>query len=223
LAFLDVTVQFIRSQGDDFMAIADSSMRSKGVLNMLDGVLKNGSKWTVVYEPDAESGLVERVNNELTQKAKELHINALTKAWNEAFGVRPNPERAVENAQKAIEITASQAGLTNAKTSVYGNLLGDIEVHPDQYISAAAESFGLQDKLAKKPMEINEKFAKWFADGMDLIQKTNPGRHSSTATDGFALQPDAAQQAVLTATVLCYLIQTKSFIKKDKTKAQLAP
>lgn len=211
LVFLDLTIDYIKNFPLDIVPFENSFKPKEDVLKLLDEILENGSKWRV--SEDDGIGLVERVDENLTEVAKVINNNHLTKAWNEAFGLNPNPEHAVEYAQKAVESVASASGLTKTHTSVFGNVIGDIKAHPDKYSSAASGAFSLNDALSKASLGLNDSFALWVASGMDFIQKSNPGRHQSSATDSFKLSPEAAQQAVLIATLLCHLFSKGGFKK----------
>lgn len=211
IIFLDLTVQYIRKQ--DKLRFGGEETDVTIILQYLDMILSYGSKWTVVRESDSNAGLIERTNGQILSVAKKLNIDPLTRAWNEAFAVKPNPELAIEYAQKAVESVASHAGLTKATTKVYNTLLGDIKSNPEKYKSSAFDAYVLHDTLAKKEMDINKEFSLWFASSMDLVQKANPSRHASMVTKGFHLNPEAAKQAILITTILCDLIANKHFLK----------
>lgn len=193
------------------------------MLNNIDDLLSNGSKWKVLRSRNSDSGLIERVNPEITKIAQNLDNDFLTKAWNQAFQRQPDPENAVVLAQKAIEDIASNLGLTKAASKVYGTLLGDIKANPHLYFSRARDAYDLQNIITKQPkdkLNVNEQFANWFWSGMDLIQKTNPGRHPSKEVGEFSLSAEAAQQAVIIATMICWFIESGSFFKDDVSKKQ---
>ena len=221
LALLDVAVKYIRDYAPDELHIIDLGidvLYCEDVLNEIDGLLRSGSKWKILWTEDSESGLVERVNSEITKTAQELDNNFLTKAWNQAFQRQPDPEHAVASAQKAIEDIASNRGLTKATSKVYGTLLGDIKTNPHRYFSKAREAYDLQNiitKQSKDKLNVNEQFANWFWSGMDLIQKTNPARHVSNEVKEFSLSTEAAQQAVVIATMICWFIESGSFSKEN--------
>lgn len=225
LRLLDITIKYIRDY-------APNTLETKSKLgdvyggDLLDGIenlLSNGSKWKVVRDRNSESRLIERVNPEITKIAQEINDDFLTKAWNQAFQRQPDPENAVVSAQKAIENIASKLGLTKATSKVYGTLLGDIKANPHLYFSRARDAYDLQNIITKQPkdkLNVNEQFANWFWSGMDLIQKTNPGRHPSKEVGEFSLSAEAAQQAVIIATVICWFIESGSFFKDDISKKQ---
>lgn len=50
---------------------------------------------------------------------------------------------------------------------------------------------------------------------MDLIQKTNPARHASKEVKEFSLSAEAAQQAVVIATMICWFIESGTFSKEN--------
>lgn len=227
LHLLDITVKYIRDyapsplyvRGDDRVLC----IYPRSVLRDIEGFLDNGSKWKVLRDQNSESGLIERVNPEITKIAQNLDNDFLTKAWNQAFQCQPDPENAVVSAQKAIENIASNLGLTKATSKVYGTLLGDIKANPHLYSSRARDSYDLQNIITKQPkdkLNVNEQFANWFWSGMDLIQKTNPGRHPSKEVGEFSLSAGAAQQAVIIATMICWFIESRSFFKDDVSKKQ---
>ena len=222
LPLLDIAVKYIRDYAPNELWIKDGYNRrylhNYDMLNNIDGLLSNGSKWRVLRGQNSESGLIERVNPEITKIAQELDNNFLTKAWNQAFQRQPDPENAVVSAQKAIEDIASNRGLTKTTSKVYGTLLGDIKANPHLYFSKAKDAYDLQNiitKQSKDKLNINEQFANWFWNGMDLIQKTNPARHQSEATKDFSLSAEAAQQAVIIATMISWFIESGSFSKEN--------
>jgi len=226
LALLDVAVKYIRDYAPDKLYIIDPDidvLYCEDVLNEIDSLLRSGSRWKILWTEDSESGLIERVNPEITKIAQEINDDFLTKAWNQAFQYQPDPENAVVSAQKAIENIASNLGLTKATSKVYGTLLGDIKANPHLYFSRARDAYDLQNIITKQPkdkLNVNEQFANWFWSGMDLIQKTNPGRHPSKEVGEFSLSAEAAQQAVIIATVICWFIESGSFFKDDISKKQ---
>ncbi len=222
LPLLDIVVKYIRDYAPNGLWVKDGYNRrylhNYDMLNNIDSLLSNGSKWRVLRGQNSESGLIERVNPEITKIAQNLDNDFLIKAWNQAFQRQPDPENAVVSAQKAIENIASERGLTKATSKVYGTLLGDIKTNPHRYFSKAKEAYSLQNiitKQSKDDLNVNEQFASWFWNGMDLIQKTNPARHQSEATKDFSLSAEAAQQAVVIATMICWLIESGSFSKEN--------
>lgn len=227
LPLLDVAVKYIRDYAPSRLWVKDGYdgryLHDYDMLNDIDGLLSNGSKWKVLRSRNSDSGLIERVNPEITKIAQNLDNDFLTKAWNQAFQRQPDPDSAVVSAQKAIENIASNLGLTKATSKVYGTLLGDIKANPHLYFSRARDAYDLQIIITKQPkdkLNVNEQFANWFWSGMDLIQKTNPGRHSSKEVEGFSLSAEAAQQAVIIATMICWFIESGSFFKDDVSKKQ---
>lgn len=227
LPLLDVAVKYIRDYAPSRLWVKDGYdgryLHDYDMLNDIDGLLSNGSKWKVLRSRNSDSGLIERVNPEITKIAQNLDNDFLTKAWNQAFQRQPDPDSAVVSAQKAIENIASNLGLTKATSKVYGTLLGDIKANPHLYFSRARDAYDLQNIITKQPkdkLNVNEQFANWFWSGMDLIQKTNPGRHPSKEVGEFSLSAEAAQQAVIIATVICWFIESGSFFKDDISKKQ---
>lgn len=227
LPLLDIVVKYIRDYAPNRLWVKDGYDRrylhDYDMLNNIDDLLSNGSKWKVLRSRNSDSGLIERVNPEITKIAQNLDNDFLIKAWNQAFQRQPDPENAVVSAQKAIENIASNLGLTKATSKVYGTLLGDIKANPHLYFSRARDAYDLQNIITKQPkdkLNVNEQFANWFWSGMDLIQKTNPGRHSSKEVGEFSLSAEAAQQAVIIATMICWFIESRSFFKDDVSKKQ---
>ena len=222
LPLLDVAVKYIRDYAPNRLWVKDGYNRrylhDYDMLNNIDGLLSNGSKWKVLRSRNSDSGLIERVNPEITEIAQKIDNNFLTKAWNQAFQRQPDPERAVISAQKAIESIASECGFTKATSGVYGNILRDIRTNPHRYFSKAREAYDLQNiitKQSKDKLNVNEQFANWFWSGMDLIQKTNPARHASKEVKEFSLSAEAAQQAVVIATMICWFIESGTFSKEN--------
>ena len=227
LPLLDIVVKYIRDYAPNRLWVKDGYDRrylhDYDMLNNIDDLVSNGSKWKVLRSRNSDSGLIERVNPEITKIAQNLDNDFLIKAWNQAFQRQPDPENAVVSAQKAIENIASNLGLTKATSKVYGTLLGDIKANPHLYFSRARDAYDLQNIITKQPkdkLNVNEQFANWFWSGMDLIQKTNPGRHPSKEVGEFSLSAEAAQQAVIIATVICWFIESGSFFKDDISKKQ---
>lgn len=227
LRLLDIAIKYIRDYAPSPLYVRDDDrvlcIHTRSVLRDIEGFLDNGSKWKVLRDQNSESGLIERVNTEITKIAQNLDNDFLTKAWNQAFQCQPDPENAVVSAQKAIENIASNLGLTKATSKVYGTLLGDIKANPHLYFSRARDAYDLQNIITKQPkdkLNVNEQFANWFWSGMDLIQKTNPGRHPSKEVGEFSLSAEAAQQAVIIATMICWFIESGSFFKDDVSKKQ---
>jgi hypothetical protein len=214
LLFLDITVKYIRDYAPLEVPYSGQTIKDKNLLAYINRTLANGSKWEVIEESHSESGIRERAEGKVAELAEEVNEDHLTKAWNLAFQLNPDPEKAVEEAQKAVEAVASEAGLTNLTTKVYGGLIGDIKAHPDKYINVAKEAYGLHDNINKTSNMINEKFSIWVADGLDFIQKTHPARHKSKAVNMFELSPEAAQQAIVVATLICWLISRGYFQKE---------
>lgn len=223
LPLLDLAVKYIRDYAPRQLHIKKGydthNFFYHDLLDGIDSLLRNGSKWRVLRDRNSESGLIERVNPEITKIAQNIDNDFLTKAWNQAFQRQPDPENAVMSAQKAIESIASDRGLTSATSKVYGALLGDIKANPTLYFSKARDAYDLQNvitKQSKDESDINGQFAEWFANGMDLIQKTNPARHSSGITKDFKLSAEAAQQVVVIATMLVWFIESGSFQRMNK-------
>lgn len=225
LHLLDITIKYIRDYAPNVLQTNSEfgNFRANDLLEVIEDLLSNGSKWKVLRNRGSESGLIERVNPEITKIAQKIDNSFLTKAWNQAFQRQPDPENAVVSAQKAIEDIASERGLTKATSRVYGTLLGDIKANPHLYFSRARDAYDLQNIITKQPkdkLNVNEQFANWFWSGMDLIQKTNPGRHPSKEVGEFSLSAEAAQQAVIIATMICWFIESGSFFKDDISKKQ---
>lgn len=132
--------------------------------------------------------------------------------------MNPEPEKAIEEAQKAIETLATDMGLTKLTTSVYTGLLGDIKVNEDKYLNIANDAYKIHDALNKAENKLNERYALWFAEMLDLIQKTHPARHKSQVVKDFRLNPESAQQAVMMATLACWIIKNKYIYKKPNKK-----
>ncbi len=222
LPLLDIVVKYIRDYAPNGLWVKDGHnkhfLSDNDLLNAIDNLLNNGSKWKVLRDRNSESGLIERINPEITEIAQKIDNNFLTKAWNQAFQRQPDPENAVASAQKAVEDIASNRGLTKATSKVYGTLLGDIKANPHLYFSRARDAYDLQNiitKQSKDKLNVNEQFANWFWSGMDLIQKTNPARHASEEVKGFSLSAEAAQQAIVIATMICWFIESGSFIREN--------
>ena len=222
LPLLDIAIKYIRAYAPNPMQLGGrygtKIWHRDRTLDYIDYLLNNGSKWKVLRTKNSESGLIERINPEITEIAQKIDNNFLTKAWNQAFQRQPDPERAVISAQKAIESIASECGFTKATSGVYGNILGDIKTNPHRYFSKAREAYDLQNvitKQSKDKLNVNEQFANWFWSGMDLIQKTNPARHASKEVKEFSLSAEAAQQAVVIATMICWFIESGTFSKEN--------
>jgi hypothetical protein len=171
----------------------------------------------------ANVGLIERVNPQYKDTAEALGNIHLDNAWYDAFGSDTEPDRAIENAQKAIELAASKSKLTKAKTKVYGTLLGYIRINLNNtYFSVAKPEFDKSLALTNKTDGtsilsaelIDKQYAEWLWNSMDLIQKSNPVRHKSNEADDFTVSVDTARQAVLIATLICELITKKYVYKK---------
>lgn len=213
---LELIVMYIRDIAPTKVPYGSDEIEDAKLLKYLDKMLENGSKWKINMERNADSGLAERVDAELVALAQEVDEPNLTRAWNYAFQLTPEPEKAVEEAIKAIELSASESGLTNLTTGVYGGIIGDIKANPSLYVSAATQAFQKHDELNKKQNNINNVFAQWFASGMDIVQKTDPAHHNSKVVKDFVLSFDAARQAVIIATMLCWLIKKGYFTKTTK-------
>lgn len=225
LLFIELLIKYVRdSVGLDSYGNYGSGTKSgEDILKILERSLSNGSKWTVVMKSDARAGLIERVNPRYQDTAEALGNSHLDEAWYDAFGSDAKPDRAIENAQKAIEVAASKAGLTKAKTKVYGTLLGDIRTNLNKsYLSVAKPEFDKSVALTNKadgtpvfpPEIIDKQYAEWIWNSMDLVQKSNPVRHKSDDVNDFAVSIDAARQAVLIATLICELVAKKYVYKK---------
>jgi tetratricopeptide (TPR) repeat protein len=225
LLFIELLIKYVR----DYLGLSsygnygENTKQGDDILKILERSLANGSKWTVVMKGSANVGLIERVNPQYQDTAEALGNCHLDEAWYDAFGSDAKPDRAIENAQKAIELAASKAGLTKAKTKVYGSLLGDIRTNlHNSYLSVAKPEFDKSLALTNKadgtpafsPELIDKQYAEWLWNGMDLIQKSNPIRHKSDDADDFAVSVDAARQAVLITTLICELISKKYVYKK---------
>lgn len=226
ILFIELLIKYVRDYVglDEYCDFGPDKSRGKNILSILNNSLNNGSKWTVVMKPGADVGLIERVNPKYQEVAEDLGNKHLDQAWYDAFGPDTKPDRAVENTQKAIELTASRAGLTSTKSGVYGALIGDIRTQLDKsYLSIAKPEFDKALSLTTKkdgaqvlPTNlIDEQYADWFWKGLDLIQKANPVRHSSDGVEEFTVSVDAARQSVLIATLACELI-SKKYIYKSK-------
>jgi len=225
LLLIELIIKYVR----DYIGLSssgnygESTKQGEAILNILERSLSNGSKWTVVKKSNASVGLIERVNPHYQDTAEALGNSHLDEAWYNAFGSDAKPERAIENAQKAIEFASSKAGLTKAKTKVYGTLLGDIRTNlHNSYLSVTKPEFDKSLALTNKadgtpvfpPELIDKQYSEWLWNGMDLIQKSNPVRHKSDDADNFNVSIDAARQAVLIATLICELIAKKYVYKK---------
>ncbi len=220
LILIELLVKHIRNDDSSYHSFGVLTESSNMILNRLERVLSNGSKWKVVTTVGSPSGLIERVDPHITDMAQAAKSKHLDDAWSHAFGPSPKPEQAIVDAQLAIEHAASESGLTNATTKVFGTLLGDIKARLGKsYVSSAKPEYdkGLELIKAKDTTVVDNEFASWFASGLDLIQKTNPTRHASKQTNGFAVSVDAARQAVLVATLLNEMI-VKGYIKKAGTQ-----
>jgi hypothetical protein len=217
LLLVDITAKYIRDFAPQYVDYGSTELRDELILAKLDEFLAHGSKWEVVHDRGSDAGIRERMPQEIINLAKDIDNDHLTKAWNMAFGLKANPE-GVDEAQKALEYLASTHGLTNATTSVYGSLLGDIKTNTTSYKSAAEAAYEMHGKLNKKENKISLTFADWFATGMDLVQKTNPARHGSKVVGEFKLSSEAAQQAVIIATMLCSLAAKGYFLRPAKAK-----
>ncbi|MEO5949100.1 MAG: hypothetical protein ABIP74_01730 [Candidatus Saccharimonas sp.] len=219
LLLLDIVIKYIRDYAPSQVPFSDHTIEDVKLLDYLDSLLANGSKWMVVDEAGVESGIVERVEPHVLEIAQKINNSHLTEAWNLAFQVKPQPEKAIMAAQNAIEDIATSSGFTSLTTGIYGGIIGDIKSNPDKYISAASGAFTLQDELNKQKNDINDRFAQWIKDGLDFVQLTNPGRHKAKAVKDFKLDPLAGQQAVVMATLLGWMIKEGVF-KKVKPRSK---
>lgn len=218
LLLLDITVKYIRDYAPKTMPFGGATQPGQYLLAYIDKLLENGSKWKVNQKLNSESGIIERVDENIVSLAKEVRQDHLTIAWNLAFQLKPDSEKAVEEAQKAIETTASEQGLTKLTTQVYGGIIADIKSHPEMYVNVGNEAYNLHDVLNKQQNNLNDAFSLWIATTLDLIQKTHPARHKSQVVKDFSLSPQAAQQAVIMATIICWLITKQYFYKKPSKK-----
>lgn len=168
---MDITIKYIRDYAPNVLQTNSEfgNFRVNDLLEVIEDLLSNGSKWKVLRNRGSESGLIERVNPEITKIAQKIDNSFLTKAWNQAFQRQPDPENAVVSAQKAIEDIASERGLTKATSRVYGTLLGDIKANPHLYFSRARDAYDLQNTITKRSkdkLNVNEQFANWFWSGI---------------------------------------------------------
>lgn len=211
ILFLELLVKYLRDSSDRNMFYGKQLYSPERVLDILESILKNGSLWSVVSERGSDAGFVEQVDQRITAIAKGANDKDLSDAWALAFQPTPNPEKAIEHAQSAIESVASKHNLTTATSKVYGTLLGDIRARKSKsYVSIAKPAFDLSNVLAGEKSsegDVNDQFADWFATGLNLIQKSNPARHKSKKTSDFKVSPDTAKQAVLVATLMCHFIK----------------
>lgn len=216
IIFLELIIKYLRDSVNNIY-FNSRYTSSSDVLSMLEARLNNGSRWRVVRTANSPAGLIERVDSKITEVAKELNNKFIDDAWELAYKLKPDPEKAIESIQSAIESIASKAGLTKAETKVYGTLLGDVKVRKSKsYQSIAKNEFDLSNKLGKgksQEQNPNDMFTDWFWMGMDLIQKTNPGHHKSEVTKDIEVSPDSAKQAVLIGTLICQLIDSKYISK----------
>lgn len=222
LLLLDITIKYIRDYAPSSVPFWGNEVTDKQLLQHFDDILEDGSKWTVSYESNADSGIIERVDEHLLELANQVNNEHLAEAWNLAFKLKPEPEKAIISAQNAIEDIATEVGLTALTTNIYGGIIGDIRTNPGKYLSSAAKAYQLQDKINKQSNNYNDSFALWFKDGLDFIQLTNPARHKGQAVKGFTLDTEAGQQAVVMATILGWMIKNKLFFKPDKTTKRKA-
>ncbi len=219
--FIELLVKYVRDSSDRHrFGTSVVSEYTSDILSVLERRLQNGSNWRVVTKKGSEAGLIERVNPELLEIAKNSLNDDLHKAWNYAFGAAPKPELAIVHAQSAIEYVASKAGLTNATSKVYGTIIGDITKHKGMiYHSVAKPEFDKILELSKRSgSEIDNLFAEWFVAGMDLIQKSNPVRHKSKGIDDFKVSSGASRQAVIIATAIYEIIDKRYIFKKSSSE-----
>jgi hypothetical protein len=227
ILFLELLVKYLRDSSDSYMFYGSNSISKSSIVGYLQTILDNGSMWTIVNEQGSNAGFIERVDPQITSIAKDIKNKDLDRAWALAFQPTPDPEKAIEHAQSAIESVASKHSLTTATSKVYGNLLGDIKARKSQtYISVAKPAFDLSNVLAgdkSNEIDINDQFADWFATGMNIVQKTNPARHKSKTTTDFQVSPEAARQAVLIASLLCHFIEQGYIAKLEKKTTKQPP
>jgi hypothetical protein len=218
--FLELLVKYVRDSYSSELGYHDSMLPKKNILDKLERMLANGSKWSIVYRSDASAGFSERVDDNLTNAAKALDSTLLNQAWDAAFRPVPDPEHAITKAQAALEQIASAEGLSSATSSVYGTLLGDIRKHKGKsYVSVAQPEFNLSNELkGEKSTEddMNDQYADWFWKGMNIIQKSNPTRHKSNKTSDIIISPSAAKQAVLVATLLAQLMKSHYIRRSER-------
>lgn len=226
ILFLELLVIYLRDSSDSYISYGSNSVAKDRVLDRLEAIMANGSKWKVVSERGASAGFIERVDGHLIEQTKKINDKELNDAWLLAFQPSPSPEKAIEHAQSAVESVASKHNLTTATSKVFGTLLGDIKTRKSQsYISIAKPAFDLSNVLAgekSKEVDLNDQFTDWFAGSMNLIQKSNPARHKSNKTTDFKVSPETAKQAVLIATLLCHFIK-EGYIAKLKPSSEVAP
>lgn len=224
--FLELVVIYVRDNAQGSVQYGNMKYTPETILNILEKLLENGSKWTIVKKSNSNSGFIERVNSNLTALAESLEINELDDSWAEAFKSTPNPERAIEKAQSAIEFMASKYKMTVATTSVYGKFIGELsDLKSSVFVSVSKPEFDLSNILAGKKsneVDVNDQYTEWVKVGLNLIQKSNPTRHKSTATTDFKVSPEAGKQAVLIATILCQIIKD-GYIKRLVTKKVKKP
>jgi hypothetical protein len=222
IIFLELMIKYVRDDTDPLFYNSSPANRSV-VLSLLENRLSNGSRWKVVDKKGSPAGLVERVDSKLTDIAIDLNNRFLDEAWDLAYSLKPDPEKAIEKVQSAIEAIASKNGITTAETKVYGTIIGDIKARKSKsYQTVAKKEFDLSNSLAQakprkgfEPIDLNDTYMDWFWNGMDLIQKSNPVHHKSKATSEEDIQVDTARQAVLIGTLFCQLIDS-GYIKRTK-------
>jgi hypothetical protein len=222
ILLIELLVKKIRDSetpSNSYIHFNGNSTKIELVLTYLDMMLNNGSKWKVNFQKNAESGLILRVEKHLTQIVEDSENQTLKEAWEFAFGTKPQPDRAIEKAQSAIEQIASNKQLTTATTKVYGTIIGDLKVRLSKsYINGADKEYQLTSSLSGLPnlgnLHPNDQYVKWISDGLHLIQQSNPTRHKSKAIEGFEVSVSAAQQSVIMATAIYELINRQLITRK---------
>lgn len=163
----------------------------------LDAVLREGG--SAYRVSDDGTALERRVDNTITSLVRQAISHSTTasrhleSAWRAAYGIKPDPTEAYEQAIKAIEAALVPVVLPNERHGMLGGALGMLSSRADEW------ELAILNKEAR-PAGITP-----FIEFIRLIYGGQRDRHAGTPTT-IAVGTDAAEMAVHAAAMVVYWV-----------------
>jgi hypothetical protein len=134
----------------------------------------------------------------------------LKKAWQAAYGLRPNPSTAYAEATKAIEAALIPVIAPEVPRATLGNVLRELRDRGDGWELAIADRDGRDSKVTA------------LHDLAQLVWHGHRDRHSGTSTT-FPVSAEAAEMALHAAAMIVHWAEIGGIRRRSLLMAQVSP
>jgi hypothetical protein len=174
----------------------------------LDSILREGG--SAYRVSDDGTALERRVDSTITSLVRQTTSQSnspsrhLEAAWRAAYGIKPDPTEAYEQAIKAIEAALVPIVLPNEKQGMLGGALGELSKQANEW------ELSILNREAR-PAEITP-----FVEFIRLIYRGQRDRHAGTPTTT-PVGADAAEMAVHAAAMVIYWMSIEGLRRNPGT------